>query len=118
MTPLIERMREELVRLGLDANRVAQLKLKWAFAFSGDIEAYAQPTIVGDRIFVGSEGRRDAAGRYDSGSRDGVRPERHRHGADERSAQWNDGRGQQERHRQRLRPVHDLGHAAGLRGPG
>src|SRR5262249_48719555 len=43
---------------GLDMNRVSQLKLKWAFAFPGDIEAYAQPTIVGDRIFVGSEGRR------------------------------------------------------------
>src|SRR5437667_8682352 len=43
---------------GLDANRVAQLQLKWAFAFPGDIEAYAQPTIVGNRVFVGSEGRR------------------------------------------------------------
>src|SRR5213594_1349496 len=38
---------------GLDANRVAQLKLKWAFAFPGDIEAYAQPTVVGGRIFLG-----------------------------------------------------------------
>jgi polyvinyl alcohol dehydrogenase (cytochrome) len=43
---------------GLDAARVAQLKLKWAFAFPGDIEAYSQPTLFGDRVFVGSEGRR------------------------------------------------------------
>ena len=43
---------------GLDANQVARLKLKWAFAFPGDIEAYAQPTVVGGRIFLGSEGRR------------------------------------------------------------
>ena len=43
---------------GLDASRVAQLKLKWAFAFPGDIEAYSQPTIYGNRVFVGSEGRR------------------------------------------------------------
>jgi polyvinyl alcohol dehydrogenase (cytochrome) len=43
---------------GLDANRVAQLKLKWAFAFPGDIEAYSQPTIYGNRVFIGSEGRR------------------------------------------------------------
>lgn len=43
---------------GLDADRVAQLKLKWAFAFPGDIEAYSQATIAGDRVFVGSEGRR------------------------------------------------------------
>src|SRR2546425_6915605 len=43
---------------GLDADRVAQLKLKWAFAFPGDIEAYSQATIAGGRVFVGSEGRR------------------------------------------------------------
>lgn len=43
---------------GLDANRVPQLKLKWAFAFPGDIFAYSQPTIVGGRVFVGSAGHR------------------------------------------------------------
>jgi polyvinyl alcohol dehydrogenase (cytochrome) len=43
---------------GLDANRVPQLKLKWAFAFPGDVIAYAQPTIAGGRVFVGSLGRR------------------------------------------------------------
>jgi polyvinyl alcohol dehydrogenase (cytochrome) len=43
---------------GLDANRVSQLKLKWAFAYPGDVIAFAQPTIVGGRVFVGSAGRR------------------------------------------------------------
>ncbi len=40
---------------GLDAKSVPQLKLKWAFAYPGDIMAYSQPTIAGHRIFVGSE---------------------------------------------------------------
>src|SRR2546427_4764235 len=43
---------------GLDANRVPQLKLKWAFAYPGDIIAYSQPTVVGGRVFVGSSGHR------------------------------------------------------------
>jgi len=43
---------------GLDPNQVSQLKLKWAFAYPGDIMAYSQPTVVGGRVFVGSEGRR------------------------------------------------------------
>jgi polyvinyl alcohol dehydrogenase (cytochrome) len=42
----------------LDPDRIPQLKLKWAFAYPGDILAYAQPTIVGGRVFVGSAGRR------------------------------------------------------------
>lgn len=41
---------------GLDANRVPKLKLKWAFAYPGDIIAFSQPTVVGGRIFVGSSG--------------------------------------------------------------
>lgn len=40
---------------GLDADRTAKLKLKWAFAFPGAIRAFAQPTIAGGRIFVGSD---------------------------------------------------------------
>src|SRR5262245_36261177 len=43
---------------GLDPSQVPELKLKWAFAFPGDIMAYSQPTVVGGRVFVGSEGRR------------------------------------------------------------
>ncbi len=43
---------------GLTAEQVPKLKLKWAFGFAGDILAYAQPTVAGGRIFVGSQGRR------------------------------------------------------------
>jgi len=42
----------------LSASDVPRLKLKWAFGFPGDARAFAQPTVVGGRIFVGSQGRR------------------------------------------------------------
>ena len=42
----------------LAAADVPRLKLKWAFGYPGDVMAYAQPTVVGGRIFVGSAGRR------------------------------------------------------------
>jgi polyvinyl alcohol dehydrogenase (cytochrome) len=38
----------------LSASDVPRLKLKWAFAFPGVNRAFAQPTIVGGRVFVGS----------------------------------------------------------------
>jgi polyvinyl alcohol dehydrogenase (cytochrome) len=41
----------------LSASDVPRLKLKWAFAFPGDVRAYAQPTVAGGRLFVGSQGR-------------------------------------------------------------
>ena len=41
---------------GIAANRVPRLKVKWAFAFPGDIQANSQPTIGGGRVFVGSPG--------------------------------------------------------------
>ena len=37
----------------LPANQVPRLKLKWAFGFPGVNRAFAQPTIVGGRVFVG-----------------------------------------------------------------
>jgi len=40
---------------GLSAAQVPQLKLKWAFAFPGAGKANAQPTVVGGRIFTGSD---------------------------------------------------------------
>jgi polyvinyl alcohol dehydrogenase (cytochrome) len=43
---------------GLDVGRVPQLKLKWAFAYPGDVIAYSHPTVVGGRVFAGSSGRR------------------------------------------------------------
>jgi polyvinyl alcohol dehydrogenase (cytochrome) len=41
---------------GLAANDVPRLKLKWAFGFPGAVRAIAQPTVVGGRIFIGSQG--------------------------------------------------------------
>ncbi len=38
----------------LKAADVSKLRLKWAFAFSGDASAAVQPSILGDRVFVGS----------------------------------------------------------------
>jgi polyvinyl alcohol dehydrogenase (cytochrome) len=38
----------------LTADDVPRLKLKWAFGFPGANRAYAQPTIMGGRLFVGS----------------------------------------------------------------
>jgi len=39
---------------GLDAGKVAKLKLKWAFGFTGALTAYGQPSVAGRRVFVGS----------------------------------------------------------------
>jgi polyvinyl alcohol dehydrogenase (cytochrome) len=41
---------------GLTAADVGRLKVRWAFGFPGDMMAYAQPTVAGGRIFVGSQG--------------------------------------------------------------
>ena len=38
----------------LTASQVPNLKLKWAFGFPGDWGAFAQPVIVGGRVFFGS----------------------------------------------------------------
>jgi polyvinyl alcohol dehydrogenase (cytochrome) len=38
----------------LSATEVPRLKLKWAFGFPGVNRAFAQPTVVGGRLFVGS----------------------------------------------------------------
>jgi polyvinyl alcohol dehydrogenase (cytochrome) len=40
---------------GLAADAVSRLKLKWAFGFPEATQASAQPTIVGGRVFVGSQ---------------------------------------------------------------
>jgi polyvinyl alcohol dehydrogenase (cytochrome) len=41
---------------GLPAADVPRLKLKWAFAFPGDLQSYSQATLSGGRLFVGSVG--------------------------------------------------------------
>lgn len=40
---------------GLTATSVAHLKLKWAFGYPGGTSAYGQPTVVGSRVFVGTD---------------------------------------------------------------
>jgi polyvinyl alcohol dehydrogenase (cytochrome) len=39
---------------GLKAEDVPKLKVKWAFAYPGNL-AYGQPTIIGDRLYITSE---------------------------------------------------------------
>jgi polyvinyl alcohol dehydrogenase (cytochrome) len=39
---------------GFSAGDVPRLKLKWAFAFAGDVTAAVQPTIAGGRVYVAS----------------------------------------------------------------
>jgi PQQ-like domain/Amidohydrolase family len=38
----------------LTANQIRHLKLKWAFGFSGDITAFAAPTVLDGTLFMGS----------------------------------------------------------------
>jgi polyvinyl alcohol dehydrogenase (cytochrome) len=41
---------------GIAAADVPRLRLKWAFAFPGDLQSYAQVTLAGGRLFAGSWG--------------------------------------------------------------
>jgi polyvinyl alcohol dehydrogenase (cytochrome) len=45
---------QDLRNAGLDRERVPRLKLKWAFGFAGVTTAFAQPTVSGGKLFVGS----------------------------------------------------------------
>jgi polyvinyl alcohol dehydrogenase (cytochrome) len=38
---------------GLTVDQVRKLKLKWAFGFEGDVIVFAQPSVIGNNIFVG-----------------------------------------------------------------
>ena len=52
---------------GFTATQAGDLKLRWAFSFEGESSAAANPTIAGDRVYVGS-----GSGRvYSLGLRDG-----------------------------------------------
>jgi len=46
---------QEGAMAGLTSADVPRLKLKWAFGFPGELSADAQPTIVGGRVFVGTQ---------------------------------------------------------------
>jgi polyvinyl alcohol dehydrogenase (cytochrome) len=43
-------------RAGLVVSDIRRLQLKWAFGFSGDVTAFAAPTVQGGSLFVGSAG--------------------------------------------------------------
>jgi polyvinyl alcohol dehydrogenase (cytochrome) len=51
----------------LSADRVPHLRLKWAFAFDGDVSAFAPPTVIDGQVFVGSAAGRVHALRAESG---------------------------------------------------
>jgi polyvinyl alcohol dehydrogenase (cytochrome) len=46
---------QEAAAAGFSASDVPKLKVKWVFAFPGDLQAYSQPTIAGGRLFTGSQ---------------------------------------------------------------
>lgn len=46
---------QSATQAGLTAGQVPRLRLKWAFGFPDTTSAWAQPTIAGGRLFVGSQ---------------------------------------------------------------
>jgi polyvinyl alcohol dehydrogenase (cytochrome) len=46
---------QSAAQAGLSAEQVPRLTLKWAFGFPDTTSAWAQPTVVGGRLFVGSQ---------------------------------------------------------------
>lgn len=52
---------------GITLSQVGKLKLKWAYAFDGDVSAFGAPTVLGDTLFVGSAGGTVQALNTDSG---------------------------------------------------
>jgi len=52
---------------GINLNQVGKLKLKWAYAFEGDVSAFGAPTVLGRTLFVGSAGGTVQALSTDSG---------------------------------------------------
>jgi len=41
---------------GITLDQVGKLKLKWAYAYEGDVSAFGAPTVLGRTLFVGSAG--------------------------------------------------------------
>ncbi len=41
---------------GITLAQVPKLKLKWAYAFEGDVSAFGAPTVIGKTLFIGSAG--------------------------------------------------------------
>jgi polyvinyl alcohol dehydrogenase (cytochrome) len=47
---------QDATSAGVTAANAGRLTLKWAFAFPGDLQSYAHPTLAGGRLFTGSWG--------------------------------------------------------------
>ena len=47
---------QDAASAGITAENVSRLKVKWAFAFPGDLQSYGHPVFAGGRVFVGSWG--------------------------------------------------------------
>jgi polyvinyl alcohol dehydrogenase (cytochrome) len=55
-SPTIENTHfQPAAQAGLTAGQIPRLTLKWAFGFPDTTSAWAQPTVVGGRLFVGSQ---------------------------------------------------------------
>ena len=52
---------------GITLNQVGKLKLKWAYAFEGDVSAFGAPVVLGHTLFIGSAGGAVQALSTDSG---------------------------------------------------
>ena len=52
---------------GLNIDQVKRLKLKWAYAFDGDVTAFSQPAVIDGQVFVGSAAGMVQALRAESG---------------------------------------------------
>ncbi|HEY2677038.1 MAG TPA: PQQ-binding-like beta-propeller repeat protein [Steroidobacteraceae bacterium] len=52
---LANERRQSLSAAGLSAQQLPQLELKWAFGFPDATSSWAQPTVVGGWVFVGSQ---------------------------------------------------------------
>ncbi len=52
---------------GITLNQASKLKLKWAYAFDGDVSAFGAPTVLGRTLFIGSAGGAVQALSTDSG---------------------------------------------------
>ena len=52
---------------GITLDQVGKLKLKWAYAFEGDVSSFGAPTVLGHTLFVGSAGGAVQALSTDSG---------------------------------------------------
>ena len=52
---------------GITLSQVGKLKLKWAYAYEGDVTSFGAPTVLGGTLFVGSAGGAVQALSTDSG---------------------------------------------------